>query len=364
MTQLSFAWSCTAVGDGGPQSYSVEVVEAINRLMGNVSPADSGVIYWTDPAVFPGFTNPIGGTPDANFFLTPSNPVGATVRIKPGAGSVQGWLFINDADVDFNFVGGNANATDIIGLRRDLAGQTVRLFRGLGGVGATYSLVQTAATWEIPLVEVQLSAGGAYQSHTDVREFVQTPLVPVQAAHVYEPVSHGYNITGLAVLQPVGSGVNPFTSIIGAYGVQLAATVESYAWAVFSVPDDIVGDEINVEFELDALTASGNNNMELRLGYRTLPVAGGGALAAAAWQTIASTYTTTQKQWINWNTVYGTLPTAAFGAVVPRDTIVFYIERDGPSANDTNTQTVIITGARLLYNKRQATYWDTTLNMQ
>jgi hypothetical protein len=317
--------------------------------MGNVSPADSGVIYWTDPAVFPGFTNPIGGTPDANFFLTPSNPVGATVRIKPGAGSVQGWLFINDADVDFNFVGGNANATDIIGLRRDLAGQTVRLFRGLGGVGATYSLVQTAATWEIPLVEVQLSAGGAYQSHTDVREFVSTPLFPVQAHQVYSQCAHGHNITTSTVLNAIGSAGNPWTTIVGAHGVLLNNNQESYSWGKFTIPDDIVGDEINFEFDVDTVTATGTGNIFIRLGYRKLPASGASA-----------TFSGTQVQRLNYNTIYGALITG----VVPGDTFIFYLDRDGTSGSDTSGQDCAATGVRMFYNKAVVPYWNTLLNMQ
>lgn len=166
--QISQPWTCVAVGDGSP--YDLEVVEARSRLLGNVNPSRDGVIYWNSATVFPDLVNP------TNEFLRPEFVSGNTVRINPGIGMVQGWIFFNDADVDFNVVGGNANAVDIIGLRRDLAGQTVRLFHGRGAAGNTYNLVQTTATWEIPLMYVTLNGAGNYSSFTDGRTLVKSPM--------------------------------------------------------------------------------------------------------------------------------------------------------------------------------------------
>lgn len=168
MTQLSQPWTCVAVGDGSP--YDLEIVEARSRLLGNVNPSRDGVIYWNSATVFPDMTNP------TNEFLQPEFVSGNTVRINPGIGMVQGWIYFNDADVDFNVAGGNANAIDIIGLRRDLAGQTVRLFHGRGAAGSLYNLVQTTATWEIPLMEVALNGAGNYSALADRRTLVKSPM--------------------------------------------------------------------------------------------------------------------------------------------------------------------------------------------
>lgn len=163
----SFPWTCSPIGDGG--NYSVEIVEATTRILGNLSPTDSGVVYWTDSTPFPGFTHGSDG------LLAPTYLGANLVEIDTGIGLVQGWVFIQDLSATTDVSGGNANATDIIGLRRDVAAQTVRIFHGRGGIGTTYPLVQTSAIWEIPLAEVLLDGSGNYSSFTDVRKAVSTP---------------------------------------------------------------------------------------------------------------------------------------------------------------------------------------------
>ncbi len=169
MTQFSWPWQCTASGDGGPSSFNLDVVEDTNKFLQNINPADSGVVYWTESPY--------------SSFLAPTNPSGDTVRIASGVGLVEGWLYTNDANVDFEIdaAPGNANATDIIVLQRILASQTVRLAR-IGGAAASKAvLTQTAATWEIPIVDVLLDGAGNFSSITDARKLALPPgtVIPI-----------------------------------------------------------------------------------------------------------------------------------------------------------------------------------------
>jgi len=248
MTELSFAWDCLpAVGDFSP--YTLEIVEATQRIMGNINPLSAGVVYWTDPTVFPSMTNA------TTQLLLPLFLAGNTIRIHKGVGMVQGWIYLNDVDIDTDVSGGNANATDIIGLRRDLIGQTVRLFHGRGAAGLTYTLVQTNTIWEIPLTEVTLDGSGNFSSIVDVRSFVLTPLNPPQEFQSYCSPIVGWDGTNVqSVPMTAGSGS-------GQAGVLLAPNVDTNAFAYGTIPLGLVGDEIDMEFFFlnSGLTSSAGN---------------------------------------------------------------------------------------------------------
>lgn len=173
MTQFSLPWGCTDTGDGGPDSYSLDVVYWTNMLLGNAVPASDGLIYWKSSLVppFSGFVNAVNG------LLEPTNPSGSVVRIASGAGMVQGWLYLNDDDVDFDIASdlGNASATDLIVLERVAASQTVRLARVKGGAGSTATVTQSTATWQVAIAEVVLDGGGDFSSINDIRTLAHSP---------------------------------------------------------------------------------------------------------------------------------------------------------------------------------------------
>lgn len=337
MTQLSFCWSCAASGDGGPQSYSVEIVEAVNRIYGNINPLDSGVVYWTDTTVFPLMTNPVGGVPVTSYFLNALNPAGNTVRIKRGIGIVQGWLFLNDFDVDFDVSGGNANATDIIGLRRDLAAQTVRLFHGRGAAASTYALVQTPGTWEIPLVEVLLDGAGNFSALTDARNFAVTPFVPLHSHSSFQPVYLGTDQTAAAVMVANQSFVAPFSS-----GLTFLQNNDAWAQTFVSVPEDMVGGEVN--FEWVFLASAGAGNAYIDLYYRLGSAAGGGAISVPV---VVPVVASANIQTFNHYTIHGTTI-----ACSPGEVLYLGFQRYGVNALDTFTNPFTLNGVRILYNKK------------
>lgn len=173
MTQISWNWACSPqVGDAGP--LTVENLMIARMLIGNAHPDAAGVVHWTDatPLADLGLANPSDG------LLEPTNPAGDIVRIASGIGMVQGWLYANDDDVDFDVSGGNANATDLIVLQRGdpAVDLTVRLAHLRGPVGGAATVTQNSLLWEVPIAEVLLDGSGNFSALTDGRDFVTSPL--------------------------------------------------------------------------------------------------------------------------------------------------------------------------------------------
>jgi hypothetical protein len=168
MAQDSFPWGCNpATGDAG----AVTVNDLVNaqQFGSNPNPNQDGVVYWTS-------TNPLPGGAVAVNGLLAASLAGSTVNIATGIGMVQGWNFVNDATVAFDFAAdpGNASATDLIVLERGdpATNLTVRLARVKGLASSTATVTQSEALWQVAIAQVPLSAGGLPTSVVDVRRFV------------------------------------------------------------------------------------------------------------------------------------------------------------------------------------------------
>jgi hypothetical protein len=135
----------------------------------NTKPNSDGVVYWTS-------TNPLpGGTVAVNGLLAVTRATNV-INVATGIGMVQGWNFVNDAVVSFDFAAdpGNASATDLIVLERGdpAVNLTVRLARVKGAASTLATVTQSEALWQVAIAQVPLSAGGLPTSVVDVRRFV------------------------------------------------------------------------------------------------------------------------------------------------------------------------------------------------
>jgi hypothetical protein len=168
MAQDSFPWGCTpATGDAG----AVTVNDLVNaqQFGSNPNPNQDGVVYWTS-------TNPLpGGTVAVNGLLAVTRATNI-INVATGVGMVQGWNFVNDATVAFDFAAdpGNASATDLIVLERGdpAVDLTVRLARVKGAASTLATVTQSELLWQVAIAQVPLSAGGLPTSVVDVRRFV------------------------------------------------------------------------------------------------------------------------------------------------------------------------------------------------
>jgi len=160
MTEKSFYWANTAIGDGSLSPYDNDEFSDIWRKLFTADRAVQGHID--------GYENS----------LEVSNPSGNTIRVNTGAALVDGKFYETTAVVD-NSISTPAAATrkDRIVLRKSWASQTVRVavLTGIEG-GSIPSLTQTdGLTWEIPLATISITTGGAI-TVTDEREASRTPL--------------------------------------------------------------------------------------------------------------------------------------------------------------------------------------------
>ncbi len=153
MTQKSYFWDNTGVGDG--QTYTFEEWTDLWTILFTSDPSDQGYV--------PNNGNELEVTANgAN-----------TVQVDTGFGFSDGKVY--PLDTAFNISGlGNGTSGRIV-LRKTTATAVVRAVQR--AVGA---LTQTAAIWEIPLASYSVDGGGVV-TVTDERVAAVSPLVPAAA---------------------------------------------------------------------------------------------------------------------------------------------------------------------------------------
>lgn len=163
MTEMSYFWGGVIIGDAVAAPYSDDEFSYFMHFIATWDRVRQGVLPYQS-AIYTGM-------------LSVTNPVGTTLRVNPGVALVDGKLYTSDAAVDF--VAAGVSQFWLVGLIKNFAAQTVRLF-ARGGyaseVAALAALVQTdSVTWEIALATVELDGAGAVVAVTDQRHFVGTP---------------------------------------------------------------------------------------------------------------------------------------------------------------------------------------------
>lgn len=144
MTETSRPWGGTVLGDAASAPYDDSEFSAMLR---ELTTADRTI----ESVVNTNLTNYSG-------LLQVTNPSGTVVRVASGVAIVDGKMYYNNANIDFNAstVGGYYRAI----LRKDFVAQTVRAAL-LGPSGSEPALTQTdGVVWEVPLAYV-LNSGGS-----------------------------------------------------------------------------------------------------------------------------------------------------------------------------------------------------------
>jgi hypothetical protein len=179
MTQKSYFWSCSDIGDGGVDSFSQESVMTFLGMMGmTYSPALSGIIPWKsgnttilEQLGFPAFD----ATPEMEIEYDSTPP---RLIVHPGLAMSGGQFYVNTAPIIFGLIvgpSGLANAYDRIVLRRDLVSQTVRLvYVQATAPSTTAPLQQDATYWDVPIARIRLDGSGDYLEFLDDRRYVNS----------------------------------------------------------------------------------------------------------------------------------------------------------------------------------------------
>ncbi len=174
MTQYSFFWDCGATGDQG--FVTLEKMLWANMLLSGGSPESSGVIYWKSGQTPPSFDTGVTFSGAVDGLLEITDEGSSVVRVASGVGLVNGSIYFNDANVDFDIAAdlGNANATDLIVLEKDVSASTVRLARIKGAASTKATVTQNSSVWQVALAELSLDGTGDLSSVKDVREIAST----------------------------------------------------------------------------------------------------------------------------------------------------------------------------------------------
>jgi hypothetical protein len=225
MAEISFFWAGTVTGDKGP--YSDDQYSDIQRKLFTSDRAMQGILRFANQLAVTGGTSPIA--------------------VNTGAAIVDGKFYENDASLNVVIptpVG--ATRIDRIVLRKDFAGQTVRITRIAGSEGGgAPALVQTdGTTWDIPLAQVSITTGGVI-TVTDERVFISVPISAI--------ASQVFLSAGAAVIKITG-GCAPAAQSEMATNKQnvktlnFDATTEEHADFTFALPSDYNGGAITAKF--------------------------------------------------------------------------------------------------------------------
>ena len=172
MTQTSFYWEGTVLGDAILAPYTEAIYHSLWRKMFLRDRATQGVIRdYLNELVVTGIS---GG-----------------VSVATGAALVDGFFYENDAPVTVDIPTPAASTrVDLIVLRKDPTAQTVRITRIVGTEGAGRpSLTQLdGGTWDLELAQVSITTAGVI-TVTDFRDIAQSTLIPkISSLEVIEEI--------------------------------------------------------------------------------------------------------------------------------------------------------------------------------
>lgn len=196
MAEDSRPWGGIVTGDAGP--YSEDQWGAIYRTMLGIT------------AKAP--TN-LSGVSRSELNELVVTGAATPLSVASGRAMVHGTWYESTAAVSVAVaVPAGATRIDRIVLRKDWTLQTIRVFRiaGVEGGGAP-ALVQTdGVTWDMPLIQVSVTTGGAY-TITDERQFIPTPGLVLEGSNTSEATTT--SVAGVDILSVTGLNIPVNTPI-------------------------------------------------------------------------------------------------------------------------------------------------------
>lgn len=189
MTEISFPWDGTSVGDATLAEYS----------------SKEFIQDWLQLTLV--YDRTLEGVIDTNYAgLTGGLQVAAgagVVTVQTGAAIVDGRLYKNTAVLTLTPSSGSR--VDRVVLRRDVAAQTVRAVIKEGTAGTPPALTQNDAIWEISLAQFVVTAGPTIGTVTREARAIRTPLGPGYQSNELAADDTSFPATGW---QSIGPGVS------------------------------------------------------------------------------------------------------------------------------------------------------------
>lgn len=189
MTEISFPWDGTSVGDATLAEYS----------------SKEFIQDWLQLTLV--YDRTLEGVIDTNYAgLTGGLQVAAgagVVTVQTGAAIVDGRLYKNDAVLTLTPTSGSR--VDRVVLRRDVAAQTVRAVIKEGTAGTPPTLTQNDSIFELSLAQFVVTAGPTIGTVTREARAIRTPLGPGYQTNELAADDTSFPATGW---QSIGPGVS------------------------------------------------------------------------------------------------------------------------------------------------------------
>lgn len=201
---------------------------------------------------------PQGVIPDSALgLLALSAPGGMTVRIGPGEAFIQGFQYLNDANVDLGIAANSSGSTriDTIVLSLNRTGNTLLLavVQGIAGAGAPTLTQIAGGNWQFPLANITVANAAASivgGNIADLRVFSRWPLTSLVPNVTANPMTtDGDLIVGGAAGAPTRMPVGGASRV---FGVNAAGVLGYYP-----VTSDLIQDGSIVNGDIAAQTIRG-----------------------------------------------------------------------------------------------------------
>lgn len=195
MTELSYPWDGTTVGDAVEAEYSSLEFSDWEQMFLSYDRTTMGVVDT-------GYGGLTGGLQ--------VNAGSGVVTVQTGLGYVNGRKYKNTAQLTLTPDNTPSSRVDRVILRSDVAAQTVRavILKGTDGSGTPPALTQNASIWEISLAQVPITPGPTIGTITSEAVAIRTPLGPgYQSAELaLDDSAHSLGWNNIGVTFTLGPG--------------------------------------------------------------------------------------------------------------------------------------------------------------
>lgn len=328
MTETSFPWGGTTLGDATLAPYSDDVWSDLWRLLFTTDRTLEGVIRsYLNTLLVAGTSSP--------------------VTVGTGAGIIDGKVYINDGAVAVAIpTPASSTRVDYIVLRKDWTLQTVRITRiaGVEGGGAP-SLVQIdGTTWDIPLATCSITTGGVI-TVTDKRGYASTPLAAPEP-EILLPENSRVPLSGIvsapiSQIESSGAGTGKPTFFILSFPDGGGESGKQWGFVAKGTP---TAPKLEIHYSM----GSANTTDEVVIKVYIACIGDGDASVTAKVFDTADSFTFTVPDNANTEDVV-TLSLTHFDNMQKFDRVIVMITRDGGAGADDAAGNFNFTKARFLY---------------
>lgn len=327
MTEKSWPWGGTLLGDASLAPYTDDAWSDLWRLLFTTDKTTEGVIRsYLNNLQVTGVTSP--------------------VNVATGAAIVDGKVYINDGAAAVSVpTPSGATRQDRIVLRKSWAAQTVRiiLIQGAEG-GGLPSLTQVdGTTWDIPLASLSTTIGGVI-TVINARFYATTPLSeasePLYPQNRQVPLS-GIVTAGISQIESSGAGLSKPTFMILSHPDSGGASGSQWEFIAKKTP---TAPKVEIHYYM----GSANSNKAVMIWIYVAAIGDGDASVTAKVFDTFNSFIINVPDNANTEKVV-TLSLTNFDGMIQNDRVIIAIMRVEGDVSDTAVGNFNLVKARFLY---------------